>query len=97
MSTDLEKYYEMEIVRIKAETLYYLADRKLDTDETMALISKTESVMSQVLAMYRANGRKNIGKCCVKTKLSGLFGKSCKITIKDEYSVRYTYYGGWLK
>lgn len=88
--------YDVELARIQENTQLWLASEILDAYETVSLISDTESIMSQALELHRINGT-SFTECTAKTKLSGLFGKSCTMSVKYDTYIGYTHYRGWLK
>ena len=74
--------FDVEAVRTQADTLLRLERMRFDTSETLSLVSSTSMAMSKVLDMYRDYPMPSYMRFEAKTKLSGLFGKSCTMTVE---------------
>ena len=72
----------IEVTRIQANTALSMEWMRLDAAETAGLISSTERSMSKALDVYRGNAMPSSFNIRAKKKLSGLFGKSCRITVE---------------
>lgn len=80
----------LEKTRVQAYTALRLASINRDVEETRDLISSASAVMSRTLDLYRDGDMPDSLRCRTKVKLSGLFGKSCTITV--EAQCRRNYY-----
>lgn len=74
--------FDVEAVRTQADTLLRLERMRLDTSETLSLVSSTSTAMSKILDMYYDYPMPSYVRFEAKTKLSGLFGKSCTMTVE---------------
>lgn len=74
--------FDVEAVRTQADSLLRLERMRLDTAETLSLVSSTNAAMSRSLDMYRDYPMPSYMRFEAKTKLSGLFGKSCTMTVE---------------
>ena len=72
----------VEVARIRSYTELSLASMNLDADETRHLIWSATEAMSRTLDVYRGADMSGSTKFRAKSKLSGLFAKSCTITVE---------------
>ena len=76
---------QAEIARIQSYEARSLEWMRLDAAETHDLIASATTAMSQTISIYSGSAPRYL-ECEVKTKLRGLFGKSCKISVKARRS-----------
>ena len=88
----IEENAETQRVWIQANTARCLERMKLNTEETLAVISSASSAMSQTLNLYGGVGGPDFFEASVKSKVGGIFGKSCKITVTARRCNNFHYY-----
>ena len=72
----------VEAARIRSYSELSLASMKVDADETRHLIWSATEAMSRTLDVYRGAEMSGSTQFRAKSKLSGLFAKSCTITVE---------------
>ena len=82
-----QAYAEVEVARIQADSAIIQESIRLHSIETRDLISSASASMSKALDIYGGVGAPRFMESRVKSKLSGflgtgLFGKSCTITVE---------------
>ena len=89
-----QAYAQVEVARINAYSAITLESMRLDAAETRDLVASASDAMSKTLAIYAGVGAPGFMHCRVKSKLSGflgtgLFGKSCTITVEARFQPNY--------
>ena len=87
----IEENAETHRLWIQTESARCLERMRLNTEETKAVVASASSAMHQTLNLFGGIGGPDSINVSVKSKV-GIFGKSCKITVKARRSNNIHYY-----